>query len=69
MVRQGHIDSGTRPGTATEESAQVKVLKKENAELKRANGILDAAALDSTGQGLPPGSWCLPEYRASKLHR
>ncbi|MDI5966428.1 transposase [Streptantibioticus silvisoli] len=43
-VRRDQIDSGTRPGTTTEESAQVKALKKENAELKRANGILKAAA-------------------------
>ncbi|WP_258564376.1 transposase [Streptomyces himalayensis] len=43
-VRQDQIDSGTRPGTTTEESAQVKALKKEVAELKRANEILKAAA-------------------------
>ncbi|MFE9174488.1 hypothetical protein ACFYNZ_34505 [Streptomyces kebangsaanensis] len=36
--------AGTRPGTTTEESAQLKALKKENAELKRANEILKAAA-------------------------
>ena len=38
------IDAGTRPGTTTEESAQVKAMKKEIAELKRANEILKAAA-------------------------
>jgi transposase len=43
-VRQDQIDSGERPGTSTEESAQLKALKKENAELKRANEILKAAA-------------------------
>lgn len=43
-VRRDQIDSGTRPGTTTEESVQVKALKKENAELKRANEILKAAA-------------------------
>jgi transposase len=43
-VRRDQIDSGTRPGTTTEESAQVKALKKENAELERANEILKAAA-------------------------
>ncbi|MGW6262890.1 hypothetical protein [Streptomyces sp. NPDC055085] len=36
------IDSGQRPGTATEESAQIKAMKKEIAELKRANDILKA---------------------------
>ncbi|MEU3281934.1 transposase [Streptomyces antibioticus] len=43
-VKQHYIDAGTRPGTTTEESAQLKALKKENAELKRANEILKAAA-------------------------
>ncbi|WP_436969490.1 transposase [Actinacidiphila glaucinigra] len=43
-VRQDQIDSGQRPGTSTEESAQVKAMKKEIAELKRANEILKAAA-------------------------
>ncbi|WP_434098812.1 IS3 family transposase [Streptomyces mirabilis] len=43
-VRQDQIDAGARPGTASEESAELKRLKKENAELKRANDILKAAA-------------------------
>ncbi|WRZ36764.1 hypothetical protein OG915_46645 [Streptomyces sp. NBC_00151] len=43
-ARQGQIDAGARPGTTTEESAELKRLKKENAELKRANDILKAAA-------------------------
>ena len=43
-VRQDQIDSGVRAGTTTEESAELKRLKKENAELKRANDILKAAA-------------------------
>jgi transposase-like protein len=55
--RRDEIDSGQRPGTTTEESAAMKTLKKETAELKRANEILRAAALDSTGQGNALG-WC-----------
>jgi transposase len=43
-VRQDQIDSGQRPGTTTEESEQIKAMKKEIAELKRANDILKAAA-------------------------
>jgi hypothetical protein len=35
-VRQDQIDAGTRPGTTSEESAELKRLRKENAELKRA---------------------------------
>ncbi|GAB2953558.1 transposase [Streptomyces heilongjiangensis] len=42
-VKRHEIDAGQRPGT-TQESAQLKALKKENAELKRANEILKAAA-------------------------
>ena len=41
-VRQAEIDLGARPGTTTEESAEVQRLKRENAELKRANAILKA---------------------------
>lgn len=43
-VRQDQVDAGARPGTTTEESMQVKAMKKEIAELKRANEILKAAA-------------------------
>ena len=43
-VRQAQVDVGTRPGTTTEESAEVRRLKRENAELKRANAILRAAS-------------------------
>ncbi|MET7354110.1 transposase [Streptomyces mirabilis] len=43
-VRQAEVDAGARTGTTTEESAQLKALKKEVAELKRANEILKAAA-------------------------
>ncbi|GGL87038.1 hypothetical protein GCM10010095_84730 [Streptomyces anthocyanicus] len=43
-VKRDEVDAGKRPGTATEESAQIKAMKKEIAELKRANDILKAAA-------------------------
>jgi transposase len=43
-VRQAQVDLGDRPGTTTAESEQVKALKRENAELRRANEILKAAA-------------------------
>ncbi|MFJ5220906.1 IS3 family transposase [Streptomyces sp. NPDC088354] len=52
-VRQDEIDAGTRPGTTTEESAELKRLKKENAELKRANEILKAAAFFLHGRARP----------------
>ena len=43
-VRRTQIDSGQRPGVTTEEAAEVKRLRRENAELRRANEILKAAS-------------------------
>ena len=43
-VRQGQVDAGARPGTTTEESAELKRLRQENAELRRANAILKTAS-------------------------
>ena len=43
-VRQAEVDAGARPGTTSEEAAQIKALKREVAELRRANEILKAAA-------------------------
>ena len=43
-VRQAQVDAGSRPGTTTEESAELKRLKRENAELRRANAILKTAS-------------------------
>ena len=34
-VRQAEVDAGTRPGTTTEESAELKRLKRENAAYLR----------------------------------
>jgi len=43
-VRQAEKDTGRRPGATTDELVELKRLKRENAELKRANDILKAAA-------------------------
>jgi transposase len=43
-VRQAQVDGGQRPGVTSEESAELKRLKRENAELRRANEILKAAS-------------------------
>jgi transposase len=43
-VRRAEIDAGQRPGVTTDESAEVKRLRRENAELRRANEILKAAS-------------------------
>jgi transposase len=44
-VRQAEVDAGRRLGTTTEESAEIKRLKREVAELRRANEILKAASV------------------------
>ena len=43
-VRQAEVDAGSRPGISSEESAEIRRLKRENAELRRANEILKAAS-------------------------
>ena len=43
-VRQAEGDAGARPGVSSEEPAEIKRLKRENAELRRANEILKAAS-------------------------
>ena len=43
-VRRAEADEGRRPGPTTDELAELKRLKRENAELRRANDILKAAA-------------------------
>ena len=43
-VRQAEIDAGRRPGTSREEAAEIRALRRENAELRRANEILKAAS-------------------------
>ena len=44
-VRRAEVDAGQRPGVTSEDSAEIKRLKRENAELRRANEILKAASV------------------------
>jgi transposase len=43
-VKRARVDTGDRPGTAGAESARIRQLERENAELRRANAILRTAA-------------------------
>ena len=43
-VRRAEIDGGQRPGKTSDDIAEIRELKKENAELRRANEILKSAS-------------------------
>jgi len=43
-VKQAEIDSGTRAGTTSADAAELKVLRQEVKELRRANAILRSAS-------------------------
>ncbi len=43
-VRRVEVDGGRRPGITTEEREQMKLLQRENKELRRANEILRSAS-------------------------
>jgi transposase len=44
-IRRAEVDSGARPGLTGEESAEVRRLRAENRELRRANEILRTASI------------------------
>ena len=44
-VRQAEIDSGRREGLTSEEHEEIKKLRRENFELRRANEILKSASV------------------------
>ncbi|MFU2343173.1 IS3 family transposase [Streptomyces albidoflavus] len=52
-VRKAQVDAGHRPGVPSEEVAEIKRLKAENAELRRANEILGAASGFLRGRARP----------------
>lgn len=43
-VHQAEIDGGLKPGTTSEQLEELRRLRKENAELRRANEILKSAS-------------------------
>jgi transposase len=43
-VRRAEVDGGVRPGITSEEHAEIKRLRREVAELRRANEILKSAS-------------------------
>jgi transposase len=43
-VRRAEVDAGRRPGPTSDQLEELKLLRRENAELRRANDILKAAS-------------------------
>ena len=43
-VEQAQVDAGVRPGVTTDAQTEIRRLKRENAELRRANEILKTAS-------------------------
>ena len=43
-IHREQVDAGDRPGVTTDAAVEIKRLKRENAELRRANEILKAAS-------------------------
>jgi len=43
-AEQAEIDRGTKPGVSSDAQAEIRRLKRENAELRRANEILKTAS-------------------------
>jgi transposase len=43
-VEQAQVDAGSEPGLSSDAQAQIRQLKRENAELRRANEILKSAS-------------------------
>ena len=56
-VRRAEVDAGARPGLTTAQHEQIKALKRENAELRRANEILKAASSFFAAELDRPGKW------------
>ncbi|MFI5081529.1 MAG: IS3 family transposase [Streptosporangiales bacterium] len=53
-AKQAQIDRGMRPGTTSADSARIRALERENAELRRVNAILRTASAFFRGRARPP---------------
>src|SRR6476469_4427083 len=54
-IRRSEVDTGLRPGLPSQMAEENKALRKEVAELRRANEILKAAAISSGPSSTGPG--------------
>jgi hypothetical protein len=53
-TRAAEVDAGTRPGITSDMAAELRRLREENAELRRANEILKTASAFFRGGARPP---------------
>src|SRR4051812_18948837 len=70
-VRRAEVDAGARPGVTSEESAELRRLKAEVKELRRADESRQAAAgfLSAPRLPPPPDSWGWGAGTAAELRR
>lgn len=52
-MRQAHIDEGTKPGTSTSDSAELRELRRRNRLLEQENEVLRRAAAYLSQANLP----------------
>src|ERR1700735_4303230 len=65
-VRRAETDAGQRPGLTTDERDQLKELRREVKELRRANEILKSAATFFGGEPAPPTPEIVPYIAAHR---
>ncbi|WP_395246086.1 IS3 family transposase [Agromyces sp. MMS24-K17] len=65
-MRRQQVDAGVRPGLTTDAQAELKRLKRENAELRRANEILKAASGFLRGRARPASEAVVAFIQAHK---
>src|SRR5680860_171425 len=68
-IRRREVDAGSRPGVTTEQAAEVARLKRENAELRRANEFLKAAAIFFGAELDRPGAALGCRAHVRRAHR
>ena len=68
-VRRAEVDAGARPGTPSLESAELRKLRTENRELRRANEILKAASAFFAAELCATRRWVDREVVRDRLHR
>ena len=68
-VRRAEVDQGARPGTTSEESAEVRRLRREVAELRRANAILRVGLGFLRGRARPATAVICRSSDFIRMHR